>query len=65
MRPIETRDEHQAAFLRLEELMIANPEPGTVEADELEELAKIIQEYEKKTFTLLAFDLDGDSTNTP
>jgi len=51
MRPIKTRDEHQAGFLRREELMIANPEPGSVAADELEELVEVLQEYEKKSFS--------------
>ena len=45
---IKTADEHAAAITRLSALMDADPAPGSAQADELELLAHLIEDYEKK-----------------
>lgn len=52
LRIIRSRDDHSAAIARLSELMAADPLAGTPEADELDVLALLIAEYEKRTFAL-------------
>ncbi len=46
---INTEIEYDEAMERLEKLMLANPDEGTADADELERLACLIEDYENKT----------------
>lgn len=46
VKPIKTRKEHKAALLRIEELLDLDPREGSAEADELELLAMVVEEYE-------------------
>ncbi|MEZ7956669.1 MAG: helix-turn-helix domain-containing protein [Rubritalea sp.] len=46
---IKTKTDYELALERLEELMLANPDEGTADADELELLAHLIEIYESKT----------------
>lgn len=48
MKLIKTSKDHAAALTRLEALMLANPAPGSTEEEELELLAFLIQDYEKR-----------------
>jgi HTH-type transcriptional regulator/antitoxin HigA len=54
MKLIKTSKDHDAALQRLEELMLADPAPGTAEDEELELLAFLIEDYEKRTIRLPA-----------
>ena len=45
---IKTADEHTAAVAQLSALMDVDPASRTVQADELELLARLIEDYEKK-----------------
>lgn len=49
---IKTDQEHEAALVRLEELMLKNPIPDSEEANELELLALLIKSYEDKNVTI-------------
>ena len=49
---IKTAAEHAAAMTRLSALVGIDPAPGTAEADELELLAHLIGDYEKKHHNL-------------
>ena len=44
---IKTADEHAEAITRLSALMDTDPAPGSAQADELELLAHLIEDYEK------------------
>ncbi len=52
LKIIKTPEEHQAALERLELLMDADPSEGTKEADELEVLALLIEQYEQQHYPL-------------
>jgi HTH-type transcriptional regulator / antitoxin HigA len=54
MKLIKTSNDHDAALKRLEELMLADPAPGTAEDEELELLAFLIEDYEKRTIKIPA-----------
>jgi HTH-type transcriptional regulator/antitoxin HigA len=46
---IKTETDYEVALEQLEKLMLANPDEGTADADELELLAHLIEVYESKT----------------
>lgn len=48
MKLIKTAKDHQDALARLEELMLADPAPGSEEDGEIELLAFLIEDYEKR-----------------
>jgi HTH-type transcriptional regulator/antitoxin HigA len=50
VRPIRTQRDHAAALRRIDELMDA--EPGSVESDELDILATLVQVYEDRHFPI-------------
>ena len=52
MKLIKTSKDHDAALQRMEELMLADP--GTAEDEELELLAFLIEDYEKRTIKIPA-----------
>jgi len=52
MKLIKTAKDHAAALQRLEELMVADPSPASSEGEELELLAFLIEDYEKRTIEL-------------
>ncbi len=54
MKLIKTSKDHGAALKRLEELMLADPSPGSPEDDELELLAFLIEDFEKRTVDIPA-----------
>jgi HTH-type transcriptional regulator/antitoxin HigA len=54
MKLIKTSNDHAAALKRLEELMLADPVPGTAKEEELELLAFLIEDYEKRTIRIPA-----------
>lgn len=54
MKLIKTSKDHDAALQRLEELMLADPAPGTADDEELELLAFLIEDYEKRTIRIPA-----------
>ncbi len=54
MKLIKTSKDHEAALKRLEELMLADTDPGTAEDEELELLAFLIEDYEKRTINIPA-----------
>lgn len=54
MKIIKTRKDHTAALNRLEQLMLADPAPGSDEDEELELLAFLIEDYEKRTVEIPA-----------
>lgn len=54
MKLIKTSDDHAAALGRLEELMVTDPAPNSPEEEELELLAFLIDDYEKRTFNIPA-----------
>lgn len=45
---IKTANEHTVALARLSVLMDADPAPGSAQADELELLAHLVEDYENK-----------------
>ena len=49
---IKTRDQHEAALSSLDRLMHLDPDPGTLEAENLQLLALIIGDYEQKNFPI-------------
>jgi HTH-type transcriptional regulator / antitoxin HigA len=54
MKLIKNSNEHAAMLKRLEELMIADPEPGSKEDEVLEILAFRIADYESRTVNIPA-----------
>ena len=56
IKPIKTRDDYDAALVRLEELMAARPELQTDERKQLEILAELIEQYEEQNVPRLNFD---------
>ena len=52
MKLIKTSKDHETALKRLEELMLVDPDPGTAEDEELELLAFLIEDYEKRTIKI-------------
>jgi len=50
MKVIKTESDYDAALARIEELIDRNPDPGTPEADELEVLSLLVEEYESRNF---------------
>ncbi|MDY6929961.1 MAG: plasmid stabilization protein, partial [Pseudomonadota bacterium] len=59
LKIIKTAEEHEAALERLMVLMDADPQEGSPEADELEVLAMLIEQYEQHRFPI---DLPGPVT---
>ena len=57
MKLIKTSKDHAAALQRLEALMLADPTPGTEKAEELDFLALLIEDYEKRTIKIPAVSL--------
>ncbi len=49
---IKTSGQHEAALKRLEELMLSDPSPGSTAEDEIELLAFLIEDYEKRTIKI-------------
>lgn len=49
---IKSDSEHAAALVRLDELMAAEPAPGTDQSDELELLSLLVERYEDERFPL-------------
>ena len=45
-------DDHKAAVEEIARLVIADPEPGSSEADALEALVVLVENYEKETFPI-------------
>lgn len=54
MKLIKNSKDHATALKRLEELMMADPKPGSTEDDELELLAFLVEDYEKRTVKIPA-----------
>ena len=54
MKRIKTAEGHASALTRLEDIMIADPEPGSPGAVELDLLAFQIEEYENRTIQIPA-----------
>jgi HTH-type transcriptional regulator/antitoxin HigA len=54
MKLIKTSKDHATALERLEELMLADSVPGTANAEELELLAFLIEDYEKRAIKIPA-----------
>ena len=52
MKPIKNKTDHQETIGQIEKLMAADPEPGTEDADRLQVLATLAEEYEKRAFPL-------------
>lgn len=52
LKIIKTPEEHKAALVRLEQLMDADPHECTQEADELEVLALLIDQYEQQNYAI-------------
>lgn len=52
MKLIKTSKDHAAALARLEELMLADPAPGSTAEEELELIAFLIEGYEKCTIQI-------------
>jgi HTH-type transcriptional regulator / antitoxin HigA len=52
IKVIKTEQDHRAALARIEELIDRDPAPGTAEADELEVLAVLTEDFESKVFAL-------------
>ena len=49
---IHTDTEHREALEALDRLLVHDPEPGTLEADELDLLALVVETYEKERFPI-------------
>ena len=60
---IKTETDHEEALARLEELMLANPDEGEAEADELELLAHLIEIYESKVVNMKSIRLTPKVTH--
>ena len=54
MKLIKTSKDHAVALKRLEKLMLGDPAPGTAEDEELELLAFLIEDYEKRSIRIPA-----------
>jgi HTH-type transcriptional regulator/antitoxin HigA len=52
MKLIKTGKDHAVALQRLEGLMVADPDPASPEGEELELLAFLIEDYEKRTIEI-------------
>ncbi|MFB2704508.1 hypothetical protein [Marinobacter shengliensis] len=52
LKIIKTPEEHEAALERLRALMDADPKEGSREADKLEALAMLIDQYEQRQFPI-------------
>ena len=52
LKVLKSKKDHEAALKRLSELMDANPKEGSLDADELELLAVLIEQYEEVTFPM-------------
>lgn len=52
IKVIKSPDDHKAATSRIGTLLSHNPAPGTPQAEELEALAVLIQDYEAKNFDI-------------
>ena len=52
MKLIKTAKDHAAALQRLEELMVSDPSPASPEGEELELLAFLVENYEKRTIEI-------------
>jgi HTH-type transcriptional regulator/antitoxin HigA len=52
LKIVKTPEEHEAALERLMALMDADPEEGSREADQLEVLAMLIDQYEQRQFPI-------------
>jgi HTH-type transcriptional regulator/antitoxin HigA len=50
IKVIKTESDYDAALARIEELIDRNPDAGTSEADELEVLSVLVEEYESRRF---------------
>ena len=57
---IKTEADYEEAMERLHELMLANPDEGTLEADELELLVHLTGVYEDETVNIPAKPYRGD-----
>ena len=51
-RVIKTEDEHKATLAEVERLAARDPRPNTAEADRLELLAALVEDYEKERFPI-------------
>lgn len=49
---IKSKADYEAALIEVESLMLRDPRLGTVEADRLEFLAVLIQDYEKNSYKM-------------
>ena len=47
IQPIRTEQDHEAALREIARLMESDPEPGSREADKLEVLATLVEDYER------------------
>jgi HTH-type transcriptional regulator/antitoxin HigA len=54
MKLIKTSKDHAAALKELEDLMLADPAPGSADEEKLELLAFLIENYEKRTIQIPA-----------
>ena len=52
IHPIRTKADHTKALARISALMAQDISPGTPAADELEVLAQVVENYEKKVYDL-------------
>ncbi len=52
IRPIHTEADYDRALERVDELMELDPELGTVESDELEILALLVEKYEEQHWAI-------------
>ncbi len=53
---IKNREEYEEALRAIEQYMDLDPDPGTVEADQLELLTLLVRDYESRNFPILAPD---------
>ncbi len=52
LKVIKTKSDHQESLKEIERLMIIDPDPGSEDADRLEVLALLIENYEKEHFPI-------------
>jgi HTH-type transcriptional regulator/antitoxin HigA len=52
IKPIRTRKDHEAALKRIEALMDLEPRKDTLDGDELDVLATLVEAYEDKHFPI-------------
>jgi HTH-type transcriptional regulator/antitoxin HigA len=52
IQPIHNETDYNNALVRVDELMNLDPELGTLESDELEVLALLIEKYEEKAWVI-------------